>query len=174
MNVSANPIINLLLTLGVTALCIAVIYPIHQLALLWLYINPNPRHLPPDLTGEAVGWTVIGLLTGLIITVITETIVWQSPESFWEKYKALLLSGVVSLIIGTTLGIAFAIIQMDSVDGQAMTSRTLAGLGGATAGSLGTLAGIVLGTTLRRYVLSLYRLPGSEQNGLPHNAHNTQ
>ena len=67
------------------------------------------------------------------------------------------------MIVGITLGIFFAIIQMDSVDGQAMETSTLAALAGATASGISVVAGVIAGTVLRRYVIGLYRLPGSQQ-----------
>lgn len=162
MNVNGNRLIDGLLTAGVVALCLGAIYPIHQLALRWLYIEPNPRHMPPDLTGEAVGWTIIGLLLATLVVVIAESVVWAGRRSFWERYKGLVIGSIISLLAGGTLGVAFAIIQMDSVDGQAMTSRELATLAGATAGTLGALAGIIAGTTLRRYLVRMYRMPESQ------------
>ena len=162
MSVSGNRIIGGLLVLAVIAVCIATIPLSAYLGLLFLYIEPNPRHMPPDLMGEAVGWTIIGLMAGAIVVIISDTIVWQGPGGFWDKYKGLALGSGVGLIAGCTLGVVFAIIQMDSVDGQAMTSRQLAAMAGATAGTLGAIAGIITGAVARRYVITLSRLPSTE------------
>ena len=152
-----------LFVLAVVAICIAVVPIAAQVSLLWLYIEPNPRHLPPVLTGEAVGWGIIGLLTGSAVVIISESMFWHHNRSMWTKYRGLIIGAIVSIIAGTTLGIFFAIIQMNSVDGQAMETRTLAALAGATASGMSVIAGIIAGTLLRRYVVGLYSLPASEQ-----------
>lgn len=152
-----------LFVLAVVAIAVAAVPIAAQLSLLWLYIEPNPRHLPPVLTGEAVGWGVIGLLTGAGVVIVSESVFWHHNQSLWTKYRGLIIGAIVSMVAGITLGIFFAIIQMDSVDGQAMETRTLAALAGATASGICTIAGIAAGTTLRRYVVSLYRLPQSGQ-----------
>ena len=150
-----------LFVLAVVAICIAVVPIAAQLSLLWLYIEPNPRHLPPVLTGEAVGWGIIGILAGAGVVIVTESMVWQYEGSFWTKYRGLITGAVIAMVTGVALGIFFAIIQMNSVDGQAMETKPLAALAGATAGGLSTIAGIIAGTLLRRYVVGLYRLPES-------------
>ena len=152
-----------LFVLAVVAICIAVVPVAAQLSLLWLYIEPNPRHLPPVLTGEAVGWGIVGLLTGAAVVIITESIIWRHDRSFWTKYRGLIIGSAIALVSAVVLGMFFAVIQMDSVDGQAMETRTLAALAGATASGLSTIAGIIAGAVLRRYIVGLYRLPGSEQ-----------
>ncbi len=156
-----NKLVAGLFVLAVVAICIAVVPIAAQLSLLWLYIEPNPRHLPPVLTGEAVGWGIIGILTGAGVVIITESLVWQYEGSLWTKYRGLITGAAIAMVAGVALGVFFAIIQMDSVDGQAMETRPLAALAGATAAGLSTIAGILAGTILRRYVISLYRLPGA-------------
>jgi uncharacterized membrane protein YcjF (UPF0283 family) len=161
---SGNRVIGGLFVLAVLALCIATIPVAANLGLLFLYIEPNPRHMPPDLLGEAVGWSIIGLLTGMAVVVVSESLVWHYRQSLWTMYRGLIVGGIIALVAGTILGVLFALIQMDSVDGQAMTSRPLAALAGATSGSISAIAGIVGGTILRRYVISLYKLPVSQQH----------
>ena len=158
-----NKLVAGLFVLAVVAICIAVVPVAAQLGLLWLYIEPNPRPLPPVLTGEAVGWGVIGILTGASVVIITESVFWRDYRSFWTKYRGLITGAVIAVVAGITLGIFFAIIQMDSVDGQAMETTTLAALAGATSAGLSTIAGIIAGTLLRRYVVGLYRLPDTQQ-----------
>ena len=165
MNNSSNRWLATLVTALVVLVCMAAIPLVARLGLLFLYIEPNPRHLPPVLTGEAVGWAIIGMLTGAFVVIITETLVWSGTQGFWDKYRGLVIASIIAIIAGTTLGIFFAIIQMDSVDGQAMTSQSLAVLAGGTAAFLSTIAGIVAGTTLRRYVVSMYRLPDTSPRG---------
>ena len=160
---SDNKLVAGLFVLAVVAICIAVVPVAAQLGLLWLYIEPNPRHLPPVLTGEAVGWGTIGILTGAAVVIITESMFWRGDRSFWAKHRGLITGAVIAIVAGITLGIFFAIIQMDSVDGQAMETTTLAALAGATSAGLSTIAGIIAGTLLRRYVVGLYRLPDTQQ-----------
>ena len=160
---NGNKLVAGLFVLAVVAICIAVVPIAAQLGLLWLYIEPNPRHLPPVLTGEAVGWGVMGLLTGAAVVIIAESLFWQHNRSLWTKYRGLIVGGAISLIAGVTLGIFFAIVQMDSVDGQAMESTTLAALAGATASGISVVAGLIAGSVLRRYVVGLYRLPVADR-----------
>lgn len=159
MNITGNRAVDGLLVLALVAACLIAIPLAANLGLLWLYIEPNPRHLPPDLIEESIGWAIIGLGAGIIPVVIAETVVWQTAEGFWEQYKGLVIGAILGIIIGSILGIVFAITQMPSIDGQAMETRPLAALAGGTAGILGALAGILAGAVLRRYILSLYRLP---------------
>ena len=160
---SEHKLVAGLFVLAIVAICIAVVPIAAQVSLLWLYIEPNPRHLPPVLTGEAVGWGIIGLLTGAGVVIIVESLMWQQNLTLWTKYRGLIIGGAISLVAGVALGIFFAIIQMDSVDGQAMETRTLAALAGATASGMSVVAGIIAGTVLRRYVIGLYRLPAADQ-----------
>ena len=160
---SNNRLLSGILVLAVLAAAIAAVPLAANLSLLWLYIEPNPRHLPPVLLGEAVGWSVIGLLTGAAVVIIAESMFWHHSQSLWTRYRGLITGAVIAMVVGVTLGIFFAIIQMDSVDGQAMETQQLAALAGATAAGLATIAGIIAGATVRRYVLSLYRLPGDSQ-----------
>ncbi len=161
---NSNRLLSGVLVVAAVALCIAVVPLAARLSLLWLYIEPNPRHLPPVLMGEAVGWAVIGLLAGAAIVVVSESLFWHHNESLWTKYRGLITGAAVSLVVGITLGVFFAIIQMDSVDGQAMETKQLAALAGATAGAISTVAGIVAGALLRRFVVGMYRIPDSYQS----------
>ena len=160
---SENKALAGLFVVAVVAIAIAEIPIAAQLGLLWLYIEPNPRHLPPVLTGEAVGWGIIGLLTGMGVVIVSESLFWHHNQSLWTRFRGLIIGAIVAMIAGVTLGIFFAIIQMDSVDGQAMETKQLAALAGATTSGICTIAGIFAGTTLRRYVVGLYRLPKSDQ-----------
>lgn len=166
---SDNKLMAGLFVLAVVAICIAVIPIAAQLSLLWLYIEPNPRHLPPVLTGEAVGWGIIGILAGAGVVIITESFFWHHDRSLWTKYRGLITGSAIAMVAGIALGIFFAIIQMNSVDGQAMETKTLAILAGATSAGLSTIAGIIAGTVLRRYVVGLYRLPGGEPSRITFN-----
>lgn len=158
-----NRLVSTIFVLAVLAACIAAVPAAAFLGISFLYLEPNPRHLPTVLTGEAIGWAIIGLLTGASVVTISESLFWPNNRSFFERHRGLILGAAVSLVAGIALGIFFAIIQMDSVDGQAMETRQLAILAGATAAGLATIAGIVAGHVGRQYVVGLYRLPASHQ-----------
>lgn len=162
---SGNKVLSTILVLVVLALCVAAVPLAAYAGLSFLYIEPNPRHLPSVLMGEAVGWAIIGVLSGAFIVIITESVMWPGGRSFREKYRGLVFAVPIALCVGTVLGLFFATIQMNSVDGQAMTSRQLAVLAGSTTGFIGTVAGIVTGAFLRRYILSLYRIPSARMSG---------
>ena len=164
-----NKLVAGLFVLAIVVICIAVVPIAALVSLLWLYIEPNPRHLPPVLMGEAVGWGVIGILTGAAVVIITESMIWHHERSLWTKYRGLIIGAIIAIVAGIALGIFFAIIQMDSVDGQAMETSTLAALAGATSAGLSTIAGIIAGTFLRRYVVGLYRLPEAEPSRITFN-----
>ena len=146
-----------LLSLIVVAASVAGIYLAARVGLLFLYIAPNLRHPPGDLLGEAVGWAIIGAGAGAISSVIGETVTTLAEGNFFVRHKGLIIGGAVGIVIATFLGMNFAVLQMDSVDGQAMTTVNLAILAGTTAGVLGSIAGIVLGITVRRFVVALTR-----------------
>ena len=114
------------LVVAVVAACMIVVPVAANLGLLILATDPNPRHPPADLMGEAVGWAIAGVLVGAMVVIITESVVWPGSKGFVAKYKGLILGSAISLVIGACLGLTFAVIQMDSVDGQAITSKSLA------------------------------------------------
>jgi hypothetical protein len=146
---------RLLLLLIIVAAGVVVIYLAARAGLLFLYIDPNPRHPPLDLIGEAVGWAIVGAGAGAISAVIGETVTMLAEGNFFMRHKGLIIGSAVGIVIAIFLGMNFAVLQMDSVDGQAMTSVNLAIVAGATAGVLGCIAGIVIGVTVRRLVVSL-------------------
>ena len=72
--------------------------------------------------------------------------------------KGIIIASLIAIIGAALLGIALAVMQMDSVDGQAITSVRLAILSGATVGTLGGAAGAagaIIGTALRRAFLAV-------------------
>ena len=150
-----NRITNTLLSLAIVGACLASIPFAARVGLLILSTAPNPRHPPGDLLGEAVGWTIIGTIVGAVVVIIAESTIFQERQGIYQSHKGVILGTVVALALGTTLGIVLAIIEMDSVDGQAITSTGLGVISGAVASSLGVLAGAGIGATLRRLVLLL-------------------
>ena len=69
--------------------------------------------------------------------------------------KGPILGSLVGITIAAFFGINLAVLQMDSVDGQAITSLNLGVLAGAAVSILGAVAGGVIGTVLRRVVVAL-------------------
>lgn len=150
-----NIIIRGVLSLVIIAAGVALIYLAARAGLLFLYIAPNPRHPPLDLLGEAVGWAVVGAGIGALGAVVGETVTSLSAGSFFTRNKGLIIGSIVAMAIAAFLGTNFAVLQMDSVDGQAMTSVNLATVAGTTTGSIGSVAGIIMGITVRRFIVAL-------------------
>ena len=146
---------KVLLGLSIVVVSGAVIPGAAALGLLILGIEPNPRHLTGDLLGEAVGWAMMGALVGSVSTIIGEALVMREEGAFFVANKGLILGSIVSITIAALLGITLAVLQMDSVDGQAITSTKLGVLAGATVSILGAIAGGMIGVVLRRVVLAL-------------------
>ena len=150
-----NRITKTLLSLAIVGVCLASIPVAARVGLLILNTAPNPRHPPGDLLGEAVGWTIVGTIVGVVVVIISESTIFQERQGIYQSHKGVILGTVVALALGTILGIVLAIIEMDSVDGQAITSTGLGVISGAVASSLGVLAGAGVGTTVRRLVNQL-------------------
>ena len=144
-----------LLWLSMVVACGAVIPAAALLGILILGIEPNPRHLPGDLMGEAVGWAMIGAFLGAVSNIIGEALVMHEEGGFFVSNKGAILGSLVGITIAAFFGINLAVLQMDSVDGQAITSVNLGVLAGATVSIVGALAGVGIGTVLRRVVVAL-------------------
>jgi hypothetical protein len=144
-----------LLVAAIVTACIAIIPLAARLGLLILETAPNPRHPPSDLLGEAIGWAIVGAGAGLISTVIGEALTSFEERGFFIYHRGLIIGTAVGIIIGTFLGMNFAVLQMDSVDGQAITSTTLGIMAGATVASLAAVAGAVLGVVGKRVLVAL-------------------
>ena len=124
--------------------------------LLILGIEPNPRHPPADLMGEAVGWAILGLLISAVSTIIGESVSGVPDlHSIYTKHKGLILGSAVGVVLALFFVTNFAYLQMASVDGQAITSVPLGIMSGATVAFMGAVAGIVMGFILRRAVVAV-------------------
>ena len=145
-----------LLWLIIVVVCLAVVPLAANAGLLILGIDPNPRHPPMDLLGEAVGWGIIGLLAGAVSTIIGESVTMPlgSGNPFADN-KGLIVGAAIGLTIALFFGTNLAVLQMDSVDGQAITSVNLGLIAGATVSILAGIAGVILGVVLRRALLAL-------------------
>ena len=144
-----------LLAAGIVAACIAIIPLAARLGLLILSTAPNPRHPPSDLMGEAVGWAIVGAGAGLISAVIGEALTVIEGRGFFISHRGLIIGAGVGIVIAIFLGTNLAVLQMDSVDGQAITSVNLGILAGATVASLGAVAGAIVGAILKRVIVAL-------------------
>jgi hypothetical protein len=145
-----------LASLGIVGVCLAVLPAAVQLGLLVLATNPNPRHPPADLLGEAMGWAIMGALSGALCAVIGESVtVHREGRNFLARNRALIIGAMVGVIVAGFLGMNFAVLQMDSVDGQAITSVNLGIISGTLVAILGAISGVIIGTTLRRLIIAL-------------------
>src|SRR5918992_2131392 len=147
-----NGIVKGLLSLAILAACVAVIPMAARVGLLILSIAPNPRHPPGDVMGEAVGWAIVGALVGAVGVMIGEAVVMREERGVLAAYRGLILGSVPAIALAAFLGVGLAVIQMDSVDGQAITSVNLGMLAGGVVGALGAVAGVVIGAVLKRVV----------------------
>lgn len=150
-----NRIRSGLASLGIVGICLAMLPVVVQLGLLILATNPNPRHPPSDLMGEAMGWAVIGTLSGALCAVIAESLTLPQGGSLMYRNRPLIIGSLVGIVIAAFLGMNFAVLQMDSVDGQAITSVNLAIMAGALVATLGSISGVISGITVRRTIVGL-------------------
>jgi len=70
-------------------------------------------------------------------------------------YKGFALWSVTAIRLAALLGAGLAVVQMDSVDGQAITSTGLGTVAGGTVGVLGAVAGVVIGFVVKRLMVAL-------------------
>jgi hypothetical protein len=144
-----------LVSLVIAAACVAFIPVAARVGLLILATAPNPRHPPGDVMGEAVGWAIVGALSGAIGVMIAESVVMREERGILGAYRGLILGGIISIAFAAFLGISLAVLQMDSVDGQAITSANLGVLAGGVVGTLGAVAGVIIGAILKRIIVAL-------------------
>jgi hypothetical protein len=69
--------------------------------------------------------------------------------------RPLIIGSLVGIVIAAFLGMNFAVLQMNSVDGQAITSVNLGIMAGGLVATLGSISGVIGGITLRRTVVGL-------------------
>jgi len=144
-----------LASLGIVGACLALLPAVVQLGLLILATNPDPRHPPSDLMGEAMGWAIIGALSGAVCAVIAESVTLRQEGGFMISNRPLIIGSLVGIVIAAFLGMNFAVLQMNSVDGQAITSVNLGIMAGGLVATLGSISGVIGGITLRRTVVGL-------------------
>ena len=141
-----------LMSLVIGAACLAFIPAAARVGLLILSTAPNPRHPPGDVMGEAVGWAIVGAAVGAVSVIIGEAVVMREERGILATYRGLILGSVSAITLAAVLGVALGVLQMDSADGQAITAVHLGVLSGGVVGTLGAVAGIIIGATLKRIV----------------------
>ncbi len=152
MNGLSKTVIGLL----ILSLCVAMVPLAANAGLLILGIEPNPRHPPADIMGEAVGWAILGLLISAVSTIIGESVrTVPDAQSFYGRNKGLILGSGIGVALALFFGSNFAVLQMASVDGQAITSVPLGIMSGAAVAFMGAVAGVFTGFILRRAVLAV-------------------
>ena len=105
--------------------------------------------------GEAMGWAIIGTLSGALCAVLAESFALPEDGGFMARNRPLIVGSLIGIFIAAFLGMNFAVLQMDSVDGQAITSVNLAIIAGALVAILGSISGVISGITVRRTVVGL-------------------
>ena len=146
---------NPILWTGIFIACVAAIPGAANLGLLILEISPSPRHPPGDVLGEAIGWAASGALVGGVGVVIGEAVIIRGVGGFYRSHKGFILGGTYSVLFAAFLGAALAVLQMNTTDGQAITSTELGAFSGATVGALAGIAGAVGGSILKRFAINL-------------------
>jgi hypothetical protein len=144
-----------LMSLVIVAACLAFIPVAARVGLLILSTAPNPRHPPADVMGEAVGWAIVGAAVGATSVIVGESVVMREERGILAAYRGLVLGSVSAIALAAFLGATLAVLQMGSVDGQAITSVKLGVLSGGVVGTLGAVAGVIVGAILKRVVTAL-------------------
>lgn len=139
----------------VVAVCAAIIPLSSTLGLLILGIEPNPRHLPVEVQGAALGWAIAAALIGLVCVVIGEFLVLERDHHIFVACKGFLRGGGAGLFIGVFFVVSLVVLHMNTISGQAITSVGLAVLTGGTIAALSAVAGAVGGAILSRSIGTL-------------------
>ena len=146
--------LNGFLSTVIVAAGLAAIPLAAMVGLLILGTEPNPRHPPADVMGAAVGWGIIAALVGALGAIIGELAMMGGGNAS-GAHRGLILGGAAGLAVAIGLGISLAVYEMNTVNGQAITSETLGVLAGATVAVLAAIGGIAVGATLRRVVAAV-------------------
>ena len=141
-----------LIGMTVVAVCAAVIPLSSTLGLLILGTEPNPRHLPVEVQGAVLGWAISAAFIGLAGVVIGEPLVLEKRHGIFVACKGFIRGGGVGLIIAVFFNVSLAVLHMNTVSGQAITSVGLAVLTGGTVAGLSAMAGAVGGAIISRSI----------------------
>ena len=129
---------------------IAIVPGAAWLALIILQIDPNPRHPPEEIFGQAVGWAVLGGVAGALGSVI------GSSTGVGGEHRGLIFGMLAGVGVAAFLGMGLAVIQMGTASGQAITSAQLGVLAGGSVGALGAIAGGLIGIIIKRAVTTWF------------------
>jgi hypothetical protein len=91
----------------------------------------------------------------LSFPLIGEALVMRDGPGPLGAYKGFALWSVTAICLAALLGAGLAVVQMNSVDGQAITSTGLGTVAGGTVGVLGAVAGVVIGFVVKRLMVAL-------------------
>ena len=136
----------------VVAVCAAVIPLSSTLGLLILGIEPNPRHLPVEVQGAVLGWAIFAAFIGLAGAVIGEPLVMEKNHGVFVACKGFVRGGGAGLIIALFFIVSLAVLHMNTISGQAITSVGLAVLTGGTVAGLSAVSGAVGGAIIGRSI----------------------
>ncbi len=136
----------------VVVVCSAVIPLSSTLGLLILEIESNPRHLPVEVQGAVLGWAIFAAFIGLAGAVIGEPLVMEKDHGVFVACKGFVRGGGAGLFIAVFLIISLAVLHMNTVSGQAITSVGLAVLTGGTVAGLSATSGAVGGAVIGRSI----------------------
>ena len=136
----------------VVAVCVATIPLSSTLGLLILGIETNPRHLPSEVQGAVLGWAISAAFIGLAGVVIGEFLVLEKEHHIFVACKGFLRGGGAAFIIAVFFNVSLAVLHMNTISGQAITSVDLAVLTGGTVAGLSAIAGAVGGAIISRTI----------------------
>jgi len=87
--------------------------------------------------------------------MVAQSIGMPTNQSLVSKNKFALIGGIIGLSIALIIGLGLTIIQIESIDGQAVTSTGLAILFGLTIGLLSSLCGSTISAVMKHILLNL-------------------
>tara|TARA_B100000745_G_scaffold286735_1_gene222866 strand:+ start:762 stop:1241 length:480 start_codon:yes stop_codon:yes gene_type:complete len=134
---------------------LASIILVSKAGLLILYISPNPKHPPVDFTGESIGITIICFLIGAFSVIVAQSMGMPTNQGLLSKNKFALIGSIVGLCIALLIGLGLTIIQINSIDGQSVTSTGLAILFGLTIALLSSICGSTISAVMKNILLTL-------------------
>ena len=116
--------------------------------------SPNPGHPPEDFTGEAIGITIMCFLIGAFSVLVGQSIGLPTAQSFVAKNKFALIGAFIGLSVSLIIGLGLTIVQTNSIDGQAVTSTSLAILFGLTIGLLSSVCGSLISAVMKNFLVT--------------------
>ena len=136
----------------IVAVCSAAIPLSSTLGLLILGIEPNPRHPPSEVQGAILGWAISAAFIGLAGVVISEFLVLERDHGILFACKGFIRGGGAGLVVAIFFVVSLAVLHMNTVSGQAITSVGLAALTGGSVAAVSATAGAVGGAIISRLI----------------------